>query len=324
VTNKEKTEEKLISGIECSPDTAIDEMKATKELWNKTEGRQYKHFIHSFPPDEKITHEQAHELAKQLCAERFKGHEVLIATHKDADHIHSHIIVNSVNYENGYKLQWSKKDLANMKKDCNELSRQHGLSVPVKGKEITTYNQGKYKAMEKAITGDYKSYVLDCYKAVSAVKEKATSREDFIARMKEQGYETKWTDSRKHITFTDQEGNSVRNSNLEKTFKEKFGKEDLTHGFERNAETASTAEHAREQLRAVRAETAGTGSDTDHTDATVAKLEATIKQSREAVGADESARRDRIANEQSRQRERDGNKEQRTIKRSRGSQSQER
>lgn len=45
VTKDEKTEEKLISGIDCSPQTAIDEMKATKEIWHKTEGRQYKHYI---------------------------------------------------------------------------------------------------------------------------------------------------------------------------------------------------------------------------------------------------------------------------------------
>lgn len=236
VTKEEKTEEKLVSGIECSPETAKEEMKATKELWGKTEGRQYKHFVHSFPPDEKITPEQAHELAKELCAERFKGHEVLIATHKDKEHIHSHIIVNSVNYENGYKLQWSNHDLQQMIKDCNEISREHGLSVPVKGEEITANTLTKYKALERSITGDYKSYVLDCYKAADTAKQTATSREDFIVKMKEQGFEIKWTDNRKYITFTDKDGNKVRNSNLEKTFKEPFAKDSLEHEFEKNIE----------------------------------------------------------------------------------------
>lgn len=77
VTKEEKTNEKLISGIECNQYTAIDEMKATKDLWHKTEGRKYKHFIQSFSPDEKITPEQAHKIACDLVQDRFKGYEVL-------------------------------------------------------------------------------------------------------------------------------------------------------------------------------------------------------------------------------------------------------
>jgi hypothetical protein len=211
-------------------------MKATKELWGKTEGRQYKHFVHSFPPDEKIAPEQAHQLAKELCAERFKGHEVLIATHKDKEHIHSHIIVNSVNYENGHKLQWSNHDLQQMINDCNNISREHGLSVPVKSEEITANKLSKYKALERSITGDYKSYVLDCYKAADIAKKTATNRENFIAKMKKQGFETNWIDNRKYVTFTDKDGNKVRNSNLEKTFKEPFSKESLEQEFEKNIE----------------------------------------------------------------------------------------
>ncbi|MGL5253993.1 MAG: relaxase/mobilization nuclease domain-containing protein [Brevinema sp.] len=326
VTKDEKTEEKLVSGIECNPTTAIEEMKATKEIWGKTEGRQYKHFVHSFPPEEKITPEKAHELAKELCQERFKGHEVLIATHKDKDHIHSHIIVNSVNYEDGHKLQWSKKDLSQMKEHCNELSKQHGLSVPERGEEITTYSKEKYKALERAIAGeeDYKSYVLDCYKTVSAVKEQATDREDFIVKMKDQGYETSWSDSRKHITFTDQDGNKVRNSNLEKTFKEPFGKEDLEHGFERNLETARTISKAREQLRSDGAESLDRGTVGEDTKAIIDKFRTTSVQSDIAVRADESQRTDKIANEQSRQRELDRDREQKALERSTKSKGYER
>ncbi|MSC04895.1 relaxase/mobilization nuclease domain-containing protein, partial [Lactobacillus rhamnosus] len=67
------------------------------------------------------TAEQAHRNAVELAknTEAWKGHEVLIATHIDRGHIHSHFIVNSVNYENGYKLQWSKADLQNLKDRCN-------------------------------------------------------------------------------------------------------------------------------------------------------------------------------------------------------------
>lgn len=131
VTKEEKTEDKLVSGLHCEPDTVKDEMQATKELWGKTGGRTYKHFVQSYHEDEHITPEQAHRNAVELAknTEAWKGHEVLIATHIDRGHIHSHFIVNSVNYENGHKLQWSKADLQNLKDRCNEQSRQQGLGA---------------------------------------------------------------------------------------------------------------------------------------------------------------------------------------------------
>ena len=109
VTKKEKTEEKLVSGLHCEPETVKEEMQATKELWGKTDGRTYKHYVQSYHEDEEITPEQAHKNAVELAehTKAWKGHEVLIATHIDKGHIHTHFIVNSVNYENGHKLQWS-------------------------------------------------------------------------------------------------------------------------------------------------------------------------------------------------------------------------
>lgn len=318
VTKTEKTEEKLVSGIGCAPETAIEEMKATKALWGKEEGRQYKHYIHSFPPSEKITPEQAHELAKELCQDRFKGYEVLIATHRDKEHIHSHIIVNSVSYEDGKKLQQSRADLARMKKDCIEQCRQHGLSVPVKGQEITSDKQTKYKALERGVKGEYKSYVLDCYKATSVARVEAKSRDEFIAMMKGLGWETRWTDSRKHITFKDQDGNKVRAANLEKTFKESFTKEELDRGFEKNADAAAVRARAEEQLHGHEPDSGINGKDCG---TELEKLQATIGKSRAEISRDDSDRADRIADQQSRDRERDRSREreiERGIEESRG------
>ena len=83
VTKEEKTEQTLLSGLNCEPDTAKEEMQATKELWGKTDGRTYKHFVQSFAPDEKIDPVQAHQLACRLAAERpeWKGFEVLVKEH---------------------------------------------------------------------------------------------------------------------------------------------------------------------------------------------------------------------------------------------------
>lgn len=269
VTKEEKTEDKLVSGLHCEPDTVKDEMQATKELWGKTGGRTYKHFVQSYHEDEHITPEQAHRNAVELAknTEAWKGHEVLIATHIDRGHIHSHFIVNSVNYENGHKLQWSKADLQDLKDRCNEQSRQQGLHVPEKGKtfsgeereETVAWNKETYNLLKQAEKGEVKSYVQDIALSVMDCRETARSREDFIKQMNERGYGVDWQDSHKYITFTDLERQSqgekqckVRNNKLEKYYAVDFGKESLEHGFEinarREAERTATTERARQQL----------------------------------------------------------------------------
>lgn len=265
VTRDEKTEDKLISGINCTPELAKEEMQATKLLWDKTGGRTYQHYVQSFHADENITHEQAHAIALDLAknTEAWKGHEVLIATHKDKDHIHTHFIVNSVNKETGYKLQMSKQDLQDLKDRSDELCLSHNLSITEKGKtfygeereETSAYNKETYQLLKKAETGEAKSYVQDIALKVMDVREQAISRDDFIKQMQDKGVQVEWSDNRKYITFTDverkEQGDSkckIRNNKLEKYYNIDFSKEGFERGFEVNARNQQTIEQAREQL----------------------------------------------------------------------------
>ena len=265
VTKDEKTEKKLVSGLNCEPDTAKDEMQATKELWGKTEGRTYKHFVQSFAPEEKIEPEQAHCIACQMAAKRpeWKGFEVLIATHQDKDHIHSHFIVNSVSFENGHKLQQSRADLQNMKDMSDEICRQQGFHITEKGKtfsgdvreETVAWKKETYQLLKQAEQGKVKSYVQDIALAVLDCKETATSRETFIRLMNERGYGVDWQDSHKYITYTDlarkqagEKACKIRNNKLEKYYNMDFGKEEMERGFTVNARSRQTTERAREQL----------------------------------------------------------------------------
>ena len=265
VTKDEKTEKKLVSGLNCEPDTAKDEMQATKELWGKTEGRTYKHFVQSFAPEEKIEPEQAHCIACQMAAERpeWKGFEVLIATHQDKDHIHSHFIVNSVSFENGHKLQQSRADLQNMKDMSDEICRQQGFHITEKGKtfsgdvreETVAWKKETYQLLKQAEQGKVKSYVQDIALAVLDCKETATSRETFIRLMNERGYGVDWQDSHKYITYTDlareqagEKACKIRDNKLEKYYNMDFGKEEMERGFTVNARSRQTTERAREQL----------------------------------------------------------------------------
>ena len=259
VTKEEKTEEKLVSGLHCEPLTTKAEMQATKELWKKTGGRTYKHFVQSYHKDEKITPEQAHQNALQLAENTpaWNGFEILVATHKDKEYIHTHFIVNSVNYEDGHKLQWSSADLQELKERCNTQSREQGLHVPEKGKtfegaereETVAWKKETYQFLKQAEKGKVKSYVQDIALAVLDCKETAFSQEEFIRMMREKGYGVDWQDKHKYITYTDlareragEKACKIRDNKLEKYYNMGFGKEGLEHEFERNARTAEIGE----------------------------------------------------------------------------------
>ena len=306
VTKKEKTEEKLVSGLHCEPETVKEEMQATKELWGKTDGRTYKHYVQSYHEDEEITPEQAHKNAVELAehTKAWKGHEVLIATHIDKGHIHTHFIVNSVNYEDGHKLQWSKHDLKDLKERCNEQSREQGLHVPEKGKtfagevreETVAWSKDTYQLLKQAEQGKVRSYVQDIALAVLDCKETATSRENFIRMMNERGYGVDWQDSHKYITFTDlkrqEQGEKqckIRNNKLEKYYNMDFGKESLEHEFEGNARSQQTEQRAREQLAADR------GAKTDNRTAEADNIGAFIANIAAQVGNAEASRQERAA-----------------------------
>nr|WP_307756838.1 relaxase/mobilization nuclease domain-containing protein [uncultured Christensenella sp.] len=229
IMKHEKTERRLVGGYNCNLATAIDDMKATKRAWRKTGGRQYKHFIQSFPKEENITVEEANQIAYELITRSpmFCGYEVCFATHKDKDHIHTHWIVNSVSFEHGYKFRYSKAKLQELKDLSDRIVREHGKSICQKNSEITAFDMGTYKAIEKAVQGTYQSWVFDTMKAIVKAKSTALSRQVFIQNMEEQGFEVQWTDRRKYIVFIDKDGHKIRDRRLSKIFKIDISKEGL-------------------------------------------------------------------------------------------------
>lgn len=246
VEKREKTEERLLYGIRVTPETAKEEMQATKEIYGKTDGRTYKHFVQSFAPGENITPEKAHEIAKEFAEScpLFKGYEVLIATHKDKKHVHTHFIINSVSFEDGKKFQMSSKDLQKMKDRSDEICHEHGLSICEKNKTfdghertgITAWTKEKYHFLQDMLEGrSVKSYVYNTMEVVKDSMNRAASKEEFIKILSEKGYSVDWQDKHKHLTFMDKDGNKVRDTNLNKTFNLGIGKEELLASFERNA-----------------------------------------------------------------------------------------
>ncbi len=287
VNKDEKTEEKLKSGINCEPETAFDEMQSTKAMWNKQGGREYMHFVQSFKPGE-TTPEQAQAIGKELAENNgaWKGFEVLVVTHKDREHIHNHFVVNSVSFEDGHKLQSSKKDLENLKQLSDRICEREHLSVidrskPRERENVTAYKKDTYKILKDAELGATDSYVQNIAAAIIEIKSKATSQEEFIKGMNEQGYKVDWKEAHKNITFTDinreQHGEKkckVRNSRLEKYYNIDFSKEGLLNDFEanRNRAESRTAEEPRitERIQRAKEQIQPT---TDRIDAVQGKLE---------------------------------------------------
>lgn len=207
VTRASATEEKLIDGVNCSVESAREEFEYVKNKFGKTDGRMYYHIVQSFSPDDKITPETAHEIGMKF-AEYFEGYQMLVATHYNKSHIHNHLIMNSVNLENGKKFHQSAEDLIKVKQYSNELCMQYGLSVTEVKSRYKNNPKWKRELVETAL------YAM----------ENTYTKEAFIQEMYFHGYRVRWDDNRKNITFTTPDGIKCRDTKL---FDERLLKDNL-------------------------------------------------------------------------------------------------
>ena len=249
VLRQDKTNELFtcVTGPYCHDEINYDLVYRTfleeKKVWDKDSGRMYAHNIISWHKDEQITLEQAFEFGKEFAENWFSGFQTLVAVHKDKDHIHCHLVTNSVSYEDGRKLHNTRKDLECMKQLTNQMCRERELTVAEKGKhfdgsqiekgEVIAWSKDKYNLFRQQVKD---SFVADCAMAVLKALENCISKEKFIEKMKQFGWNVNWTEKRKHITFQNQDGKKVRDSNLSKTFHLDISKEDLEDEFDRNYE----------------------------------------------------------------------------------------
>lgn len=251
VLRKGKAEESLtyVTGPYSSEEINYDLVYRTfleeKRLWDKDSGRMYAHNIISWHRDEQITLEQAFEFGKEFAEKWFDGFQTLVVVHKDKEHVHCHLVTNSVSYVDGKKLHNSRQDLERMKQFTNQMCRERGLTVAEKGKhfdgsemekgEVTAWNKDKYNLFRQQ---GKDSFMVDCAMAILKVIEVCFNKEQFIEKMKQFGWNVNWTAKRKHITFQNQEGKKVRDSNLSKTFHLNISKEGLENEFDGNRKKA--------------------------------------------------------------------------------------
>ena len=205
-----KSKRRLVSGVNCDDENAHREFMATKKVYGKDNGIFFYHYAQSFSPSEKLTPEQAHEIALEFAEKAWAGHEVLVTTHCDANHIHSHFVINSVGFETGMKLRQSPSTLKKLRKLSDEICIAHGLSVlkPYEGggKRMSTR---EYRAGMKGES--WKQKLAD---DIDKAMEFSGSKDEFIRNMSILGYHMIWTDERKYLTFHCPNGKSCRDIKL--------------------------------------------------------------------------------------------------------------
>lgn len=222
VTQDKKTNVNLITGKDCLAESCLEEMLYTKNLYNKNSGRQYIHIIQSFDPKDNLTPNQVHNAGLKL-ANTFNGFQVLVATHIDKEHLHNHLVINSVSFENGYKIQISKKDLQYVKDYSDEICLEMGASVVPKKDKTNYIKRNEYRVAERG-----ESWKFKLINAIDLSMAESTCKEDFIKTMNKLGYQVNWTDTRKYITYTTPEGYKCRDNKL---FEEKYLKGNMEDEF---------------------------------------------------------------------------------------------
>ena len=196
-TFDKQTKRNLIGGVNCDGANSFREFMATKKIYGKDNGFFFYHYAQSFSPKEKITPEQAHEIALEFAEKAWSGHEVLVTTHCDREHIHSHFVINSVGFESGKKLRQSPSTLKQLRKLSDEICIAHGFSV------LQPYQGGKNSMSSREYRARLRgnSWKEKLANDIDKAMEFSGSKDEFIRNMSILGYHMTWTDTRKNITF---------------------------------------------------------------------------------------------------------------------------
>lgn len=206
----EQSGRRLVGGVNCNGENAYTEFMTTKNSYGKTTGMNFYQYVQSFSPREDITPERAHQIGLEFAQKAWPGHEVLVTTHSDAEHIHSHFVINSVSFENGYKLRQNPQSLIKLRALSDEICKAYGLTT------LTAHKGGGSKVSSReyraAVKGE--SWKFRLMSDIDTAMNKSGSKQDFISEMQRRGYEITWTDERKYITFTCPNGKKCRDKTL--------------------------------------------------------------------------------------------------------------
>ena len=213
----------LVSGVNCQPQSVYDDFLNTKLLYHKDGGTMFYHMVQSFPKGAAVDPRRTHEAARRL-AEYFGGCEVLVCTHVDREHIHSHCVINSVNFETGKKLHMAKEQIQELMRHNDEICQEIGLPVfDAPTQQARGMSGAEYHTALKG-----QSWKLRLMNTIDECMKYAADRDAFVSLMESEGYTVRWEDTRKYITYTTPDGMRCRDNKLHE---EKYCKEAMEHEF---------------------------------------------------------------------------------------------
>ena len=226
----------LVSGINCQPQSVYDDFLNTKLLYHKDGGVMFYHMVQSFPKGAAVDPRQAHEAARRL-AEYFDGCEVLVCTHVDREHIHSHCVINSVNFETGKKLHMAKEQIQELMRLNDAICQEMGLPVfDAPTQQARGMSGAEYHTALKG-----QSWKLRLMNTIDECMKYAADKDAFVSLMASEGYAVRWESGRKYITYTTPDGLKCRDNKLHE---EKYCKEAMEHEFRIRAEIVSARTQA--------------------------------------------------------------------------------
>lgn len=231
--------EPLISGINCQPQSVYDDFLNTKLLYHKDGGVMFYHMVQSFPKGAAVDPRQAHEAARRLAG-YFEGCEVLVCTHVDREHIHSHCVINSVNFDTGKKLHMAKKQLQELMRRNDMICQEMGLPVFEAARQQARGMSGA--EYHTALKGQ--SWKLRLMNTIDECMKYAADKDAFVSLMTSEGYAVRWEGTRKYITYTTLDGLKCRDNKLHE---EKYCKEAVEHEFRIRAKLVQRKFHRAEE-----------------------------------------------------------------------------
>ena len=271
--------QQLVSGIGCQLETVFDEFLSTKLLHHKDGGVMFYHMVQSFPKGANIDLRTAHEAARQLAG-YFEGCEVLVCTHTDREHIHSHCIINSVNFETGKKVHIADKQIQELRVRNDQICEE--LRLPKFQRDEQKRSCGMSNA-EYYTASKGESWKFELMRVIDECMRCAGNREEFLVLLRSEGYNATWTDGRKNITYTTPGGRKCRDSKLHI---EKYLKENMETEFGYRTENDNTRNVDAAQKADGRGATAGT-----QRDGHGAELERAARNAGQAVSAADAVER---------------------------------
>lgn len=215
VSQREKTVENgcwLVDGQNCAPQLAAQEFTATRQTHRKDSPVWFYHYVQSFHPAESVTGELAHKIAREFAEQAWPDSEVLIATHIDAAHIHTHFLINAVCYETGKMLRQGPSTLRTLRPLSDKLCMKYGLSVLPREQRRESSMGMSAREYRSAAKGE--SWKFQLMNTVDLCMRSAKTRAEFIREMERRGYQVRWEENRKAITYTTPKGKKCRDDRL--------------------------------------------------------------------------------------------------------------